>query len=206
METEMTEVIKHETSLSRLYAEGLENLTIAEKIALVVSRVNAGGGQLPFIYEDVSRLNARLDGYRKEEEKGDKPGFPVAFMLVYPTGTFRQTRGVVPDCPAVKVGFITDAPLDFCGLPNERRVHRMKQLARRFLDEYEASGMFAPLVWPVSYEVLVDAFDCNATGVMLSFVAAERSGPCSGTIPWDWTDETTISVDIQHTEGTPCGC
>jgi hypothetical protein len=202
------EILKRQVNLAGLYDSGeIRRWTIADKVALVMARVNAPGGQLPFLYEDANRLNARLDGYLKESEKGDRPGFPVSFMLAYPSGVMRATPGALRDGPNVKVGFITDAPLDFCGARNERLVHRMKELARLFLREYDRSRLFQPLPAEIYYEVLVDAFDCNATGVLLSFRAEESPGACIlGDAPWDWSSGEEIEIDVQHTEGTPCGC
>jgi hypothetical protein len=204
----MTDVIKKRVSLAGLYRSGeIRRWTIADKMALVMARVPFNGGQLPFLYEDRGRLNNRLAKYLKEAEKGDRPGFPVSFMLAYPPGSIRFAPGTARDAPDVHVGFVTDVPKDFCGALNERVISRMKHLAIQFLREYNRSRLFQPLSSRVYYDSLVDEFSSNVAGVLISFQAEEAPGFCiPADTPWDWSSEDEVEIDIQHTEGTPCGC
>lgn len=146
------------------------------------------------MYDDWQKLNKRSEKLRKpcENNKGpDKPDlfpmgeFPLLFVLLQSSGTLRRKfTSNLRDSADLVIGCVVPLKeLDFDGLDNVVRIEWAKAILTRFLNIYEASGMFEPLPDDIKYFDVYNLFTSHLTGVYINITARETLGECLPMLP-----------------------
>jgi hypothetical protein len=130
------------------------------------------------IVETIAGLSYEFNDWTRANVKLDTKALPVCLYLLPISGQLMNKNGNFRDHPNAFIAFMDKTQFDFDGEENEPVVERMKDYAKQFILQTNASGMFAPLPENIPYQVVYDKLDVNLTGIVLQVQLKELQGEC----------------------------